>query len=67
MSSSDSGFFCIADEGNCDSLNRPLRVAIVTENFLPKVDGVTKTIARLLEVLRSQGHEAILLGPKSDM
>lgn len=67
MSSNDSGFFCVEDEGNYDSPYRPLRVAIVAENFLPKVDGVTKTIARLLEVLQSQGHEAILLGPKSDM
>ncbi|WWC86532.1 uncharacterized protein L201_001409 [Kwoniella dendrophila CBS 6074] len=43
-----------------------LRIVIVTENFLPKVDGVTRTLSRLLEHLESEGHECILLGPKSD-
>ncbi|GAA5852020.1 hypothetical protein JCM3766R1_006959 [Sporobolomyces carnicolor] len=46
---------------------RPLRVAIVTENFLPKVDGVTRTLAMLLEHLASEGHEAIVLGPASPL
>lgn len=44
-----------------------LRVLIVTENFLPKVDGVTRTLSRLLEYLQREGHEALLLGPNSDM
>ncbi|KAK9897518.1 glycosyltransferase family 4 protein [Cystobasidium minutum MCA 4210] len=44
-----------------------LRVLIVTENFLPKVDGVTRTLSRLLEHLQAQGHEALLLGPHSDI
>ncbi|KAK4689476.1 hypothetical protein P7C73_g647, partial [Tremellales sp. Uapishka_1] len=44
-----------------------LRIVIVTENFLPKVDGVTRTLARLLEHLEKEGHEAILLGPKTGM
>lgn len=47
--------------------NGKLRVLIVTENFLPKVDGVTRTLARLLEHLRDQGHEALLLGPANQM
>jgi hypothetical protein len=37
------------------------------ENFLPKVDGVTRTLARLLEHLESEGHEAILCGPETGM
>lgn len=41
-----------------------MRVAIVTENFLPKLDGVTRTLAMLLEHLRRRGHQAILLGPQ---
>ncbi|ORY20791.1 hypothetical protein BCR39DRAFT_554814 [Naematelia encephala] len=45
---------------------RGLRIVIVTENFLPKVDGVTRTLARLLEHLRKEGHECMLLGPTSD-
>ncbi|GAA6016803.1 hypothetical protein JCM11491_001812 [Sporobolomyces phaffii] len=46
---------------------RRLRVAIVTENFLPKVDGVTRTLAMLLEHLAAEGHEAIVLGPASTL
>ena len=41
-----------------------MRVAIVTENFLPKLDGVTRTLARLLEYLQANGHPALLLGPE---
>ena len=44
-----------------------MRVAIITENFLPKLDGVTRTLARLLEHLQMNGHDAILLGPDSGM
>jgi len=44
-----------------------MRVAIITENFLPKLDGVTRTLARLLEHLQEQGHQALLLGPDSGM
>ncbi|MGZ3638862.1 MAG: glycosyltransferase family 4 protein [Ktedonobacterales bacterium] len=41
-----------------------MRVAIVTENFLPKLDGVTRTLAMLLEHLQHQGHAALVLGPE---
>lgn len=44
-----------------------LRVVIVTENFLPKVDGVTRTLARLLEHLEREGHQCMLLGPETGM
>jgi glycosyltransferase involved in cell wall biosynthesis len=44
-----------------------MRVAIITENFLPKLDGVTRTLARLLEHLQANGHQALLLGPDSGM
>ena len=44
-----------------------MRVAIVTENFLPKLDGVTRTLARLLEYLQANGHPALLLGPENGM
>jgi hypothetical protein len=48
-----------------DSKRRKLRVAIITENFLPKVDGVTRTLARLLDHLNAEGHDAIVLGPET--
>src|SRR5579864_2707922 len=44
-----------------------VKVAIITENFLPKLDGVTRTLARLLEHLQGDGHKALLLGPESGM
>lgn len=47
--------------------SRSLRIAIVTENFLPKVDGVTRTLAMLLEHLRAEGHEALVLGPSTPL
>src|SRR5260221_7532452 len=39
-----------------------MRIAIITENFLPKLDGVTRTLAMLLEYLQANDHQALLLG-----
>ncbi len=44
-----------------------MRIAIITENFLPKLDGVTRTLTRLLEYLQENRHQALLLGPDSGM
>lgn len=44
-----------------------LRIMIVTENFLPKVDGVTRTLARLLTHLEAEGHDCMVLGPRTGM
>src|SRR5262249_24916896 len=41
-----------------------MRLAIVTENFLPKLDGVTRTLAMLLEHAQRHGHQAIVIGPE---
>ena len=41
-----------------------MRVALVTENFLPKLDGVTRTLAMLLEYLERHGHQAVVIGPE---
>lgn len=40
-----------------------MRVAIFTETFLPKVDGIVVKVCRLMEHLQKRGHEAILFGP----
>ncbi|KAJ6462292.1 hypothetical protein C8R47DRAFT_1158654 [Mycena vitilis] len=45
----------------------PLRVAIIVENFLPKIDGSTITISHLLQHLNNTGVEAMLFGPESGM
>lgn len=40
-----------------------MRIALVTENFLPKIDGVTRTLSMILQHVRLRGHQAIVLGP----
>jgi len=40
-----------------------LRIAIVTETFLPKVDGVVTRLVRTLEALEGLGHQVLVLAP----
>jgi glycosyltransferase involved in cell wall biosynthesis len=41
-----------------------MRIAIYTETFLPKYDGVTNTICYLLEHLSKRGHASLMFAPR---
>lgn len=40
-----------------------MRIAIVTESFLPRVDGVSRSVGALLRHCRRRGHEALVVAP----
>jgi hypothetical protein len=40
-----------------------MRIALFTEVFLPKIDGITNRLRHTLEVLVADGHEVLLFAP----
>ncbi len=46
------------------SLQRPLRIACVTETYPPEVNGVALTIARLVQSLRARHHAVQVIRPR---
>jgi glycosyltransferase involved in cell wall biosynthesis len=45
---------------------RSLRLAVVTETYPPEINGVSMTIARFVEGLRTRGHDVQLVRPRQD-
>lgn len=41
-----------------------MRIALLTETFLPKVDGIVTTLCQTAKQLRRQGHEVLIVAPE---
>ena len=40
-----------------------LKIAVFTETFLPKIDGIVSILCLMLQRLNEQGHQVLLFGP----
>lgn len=45
-------------------LDQPMRIALITETFLPKIDGIVTRLCHTLRHLRAQGHVVQVIAPR---
>lgn len=45
-------------------VSAPLQIALVTETYIPEVNGVAITIGRMVQGLRQRGHRIHLVRPR---
>ncbi|MEZ4862160.1 MAG: glycosyltransferase family 1 protein [Caldilineaceae bacterium] len=43
---------------------KSLKIAVFTETFLPKIDGIVSILCLMLQRLQEQGHQVLLFGPE---
>ena len=43
-----------------------MKVALVTESFLPSLNGVTNSVVRVVQTLKAQGHQVLIVAPTSE-
>ncbi len=53
----------VATLANCGD-DRPLRIALFTERFLPKIDGITTRLLHTVRHLRRQGQQVLVIAPE---
>ena len=44
-----------------------MRIAIFTETFLPKLDGIVSILCLALQRLQERGHQALLIGRRFEL
>lgn len=45
-------------------MKAPLRIALLTDTYLPEINGVTTVLRSMREGLRARGHEVLVLAPR---